>query len=86
LKGIFLHTAKLKAVIALLFLALFILPPLLSYSYLHFQKTAVKKEIKHRIIEGIGKEDLVLLSFHKNSAEKELRWEHSKEFEYRGIM
>lgn len=45
----------------------------------------LKREIKHRIIEGIDRSELVELSFTPEE-EKQLRWEHSKEFEYKGEM
>ena len=46
----------------------------------------IKKSIKRKMIAGIDKEELVLLKFTKMEAERDLRWEHSKEFEYRGEM
>lgn len=45
----------------------------------------LKREIKHRIIEGIDRSELVELSFTAEE-KKQLRWEHSKEFEYNGEM
>jgi hypothetical protein len=38
------------------------------------------------IIKGIDKEELVLLKFSEEEALKELKWKHSKEFEYKGEM
>lgn len=46
----------------------------------------VKKNIKRKMIAGIDKEELVLLKFTKAEAERELEWEHSKEFEYKREM
>lgn len=46
----------------------------------------MKKEVKHKIIAGVDKEDLVLLAFTKEEAEQQLNWEHSKEFEFKGNM
>ncbi|MBI4810716.1 MAG: hypothetical protein HY800_04610 [Ignavibacteriales bacterium] len=57
-----------------------------SYILLQYQKLRIKKEIKHRIISGIDKNELVFFKFSKTESEKELLWEHSKEFEYKGEM
>lgn len=38
------------------------------------------------MIDGLAKEELVLLKFSKEETETKLRWEHSKEFEYDGQM
>jgi hypothetical protein len=54
--------------------------------YLKHEKRMLKREIKHRIIEGIDKSELVELTFALADAETQLRWEHSKEFEYNGEM
>ncbi|PQJ78994.1 hypothetical protein [Polaribacter porphyrae] len=37
-------------------------------------------------MRGIDKEELVLLKFSEEEAMKELKWKHSKEFEYKGEM
>ncbi|WP_299671934.1 hypothetical protein [uncultured Polaribacter sp.] len=38
------------------------------------------------IIKGIDKEKLVLLKFSEEEVIQELKWKHSKEFEYKGEM
>ncbi len=38
------------------------------------------------MIAGLDQEELVLLKFSKEETQSELRWEHSKEFEYKGQM
>lgn len=38
------------------------------------------------MIAGIEKEELVLLKFKTGEEKTQLRWEHSKEFEYKGQM
>lgn len=50
------------------------------------QKKLIKREIKHRIIEGIDSLELTELRLSKVQVETELRWEHAKEFEFRGQM
>lgn len=58
----------------------------ISYSVIQYQKYSVKKEIKKQIINGMDKNDLVQFRFSKKVAETKLEWEHSKEFEYSGVM
>lgn len=45
----------------------------------------VRRETKHRMIEGIDRDELVLLVF-ADSQLGGLKWEHSREFEYKGQM
>lgn len=61
-------------------------PAVSSYLVLLYQKQQVKKEVKWKMIAGMDREELVLLKFTTAEAEKELAWEHAKEFEYRGEM
>jgi hypothetical protein len=67
-------------------LLLLVAPPLITFAWLHYQKDRVRHDIKHRIMAGMDRDELVLLSFGREEAESELRWEHSKEFEYDGEM
>jgi hypothetical protein len=46
----------------------------------------VRQEVKEKIISGLDKKDLVLLTFAYEEIETELSWHHSREFEYRGEM
>lgn len=57
-----------------------------TYLFFQFQKQQVKKEVKWQMIAGIDKDELVLLKFSKAQSLSELKWEHSKEFEYNGEM
>lgn len=56
-----------------------------SIIYFKYQATQVKRAVKHQIIAGIAKSELVLLSFSPKEKEK-LNWKHSKEFEYKEEM
>lgn len=70
-----------------LFLLLCLVAPFPTiYTVLQYQKKLVKKEVKWKMIEGIDKEELVLLVFTEEQTQTQLRWEHSKEFEYDGFM
>lgn len=55
-------------------------------SFLHIQRRVIRKRVKHTIIAGVPKEDLVLLQFSNDEINTKLRWKHEKEFEYNGHM
>lgn len=56
---------------------------LVSYQQTRY---AVRKAVKKQMIAGMDRARLTLLVFSKSRSHKVLRWEHSKEFEYRGQM
>lgn len=63
-----------------------IAPLAVSFSFLHFQKQLIRKEVKKQLIAGIEKEELVLLTFTEKDSKSLLKWKHSKEFEYKNRM
>lgn len=76
----------MKKVIAILLFLCLLLPFYGTYTWLKVQKKQVKRAVKWKMIEGISQEQLETLVFSREEAEKELRWIHSREFEYRGEM
>lgn len=46
----------------------------------------VRKQVKRKLIEEVGDQELIVLKFSEDQAEKELEWEHSREFEYKEHM
>jgi hypothetical protein len=72
----------LKKTLAFILLTSIILPFTGYYSWLTYQKSIAKKEIKQRIISGLHKTELKLLVFSKVDSEVKLKWEHAHEFEY----
>ncbi len=60
-----------------------VVPIVVTFTFLHYQKKKIRKEVKLQIIAGIDKEKLVLLKFTKEESQTKLRWKHSKEFEYK---
>jgi hypothetical protein len=76
---------KIKLFSFCLFLSL-IVPVLVAYTWLHYKKASVRKEVKWKMIEGIEKEQLVLLKFTTEQSQTILDWKHSKEFEFQGEM
>src|SRR5690606_39601506 len=75
-----------KRLIAISLLFVLFAPVMTIYLYLQFEKSAVRREIKWKMIAGMDEEELVLLKFTKEETQTKLRWEHSKEFEYDGQM
>lgn len=61
-------------------------PVIGTYCWLQYQKVVVKREVKWRLIEGMDKEDLVLLRFSKDQTQNRLGWKHPGEFQYNGEM
>lgn len=76
----------LKRIFSILLIGSLIGPYIGISLYLKHEKKMLKREIKHKIIEGIDRSELVELTFTLNEAVEKLRWEHSKEFEYNGEM
>lgn len=74
-----------KQLISLLFLVFLFLPAIVAYGVLQHRKAILKKEIKSQIAI-INESNLEILSFTEKQSKEELRWEHSKEFEYKGQM
>jgi len=70
----------------ILLLFCFIAPLAVTYTILQLQKKQIKKEVKWEIIAGLNKEELVLLKFTHEETQKNLRWQDSKEFEFKGKM
>ncbi|MCF8219715.1 MAG: hypothetical protein K9J21_12140 [Bacteroidales bacterium] len=75
-----------RKVYGILLLFVLIAPTVMTFTWLHHQKHIVKKQVKRQMINGIDKEELELLKFSKKEIHTQLRWEHSKEFEYKGQM
>lgn len=77
----------MKQKIAGIFLLICVVVPVTTtYLFLQFQKKQVKREVKWKMIAGIEKEALVLLKFTASEVESQVKWEHSKEFEFKGEM
>jgi hypothetical protein len=76
----------LKRLITILLILSLAVPFFVPFAVLYHQKKQIRKEVKERIIAGLDKKDLVLLTFSADEAERELSWHHSREFEYEGEM
>ncbi|MGA0555549.1 hypothetical protein ACO2Q8_02790 [Larkinella sp. VNQ87] len=57
-----------------------------TYSLLHVQKFRVKQQVAERLAAGENESRLVLLKLAVSEVKTQLRWEHEREFEYRGQM
>lgn len=54
--------------------------------WLSHQKKMVRKEVKRMMIKGLDHNDLITFTFTETQVQNELKWKHSKEFEYKGNM
>lgn len=54
------------------------------YLVSHYQIKLIRKEVKHHIISGASKNQLVLLKFEKQEINHRVKWKHSKEFVFEG--
>lgn len=75
-----------RSLLAILFIGFLFTPFLGMQGWIQLRKTAVRKEVKHKLIAQVDKSELVLLKFTAQEAANQLEWEHSKEFEYRDEM
>lgn len=57
-----------------------------TFVWYHAQKATIKNRVAQYISSGIDKSELVLLKFTYAESKSKLRWEHSKEFEFKGQM
>lgn len=76
----------MKSIPALLLVALLVLPYPLAQVGLHLEKYRVGKQVKRELMQSIPREELIALSFLQAEVDSLVRWEHSREFEYRGEM
>lgn len=76
----------MKKIISIALILSIAAPFWITFSIIQLQKYSLKKEVKKQIINGLDKKDLVLLKFSKEETDEKLNWEHSKEFEYSGVM
>lgn len=71
--------------ISILFILSLTIPIGSTFVFLKIQKRNIRKEVKWKMISGIDKDELVLLEFTEDE-KKQLKWKHSKEFEFEGEM
>ncbi len=76
----------MKRIVSILLLASLILPFVGTVTWLNHQKKTVRRQIKHHIIAGIDKSELVSFTFTKEETKTKLKWKHSKEFGFNGSM
>jgi len=81
------RTYKLRSkFLSISLLLLLTAPTVITFSWFQIKKIEVKRNVRTMIIDGVDNEELILLKFTAGDAEKNLRWEHSREFEYNHQM
>lgn len=72
--------------VSILFLLCFMAPVVTAILVFHSERKSIRREVKWKMIAGLEDSELVLLRFHKTAINTDLRWKHSREFEYQGQM
>lgn len=75
----------MRTSLGLFLLACLILPFVGTYIWLQQERAEVKRTVFEKIEEGVEPKELVILKFSEEEL-SELRWEHAREFEYKGQM
>lgn len=75
-----------KKWITLILVASLILPAFYVQFWFVNQRHLARKEVKRMIKSGLRESELEVFVFSEEETETKLRWEHSKEFEYKGEM
>jgi hypothetical protein len=70
----------------IILLVVLVAPVLITFYWLQHRKSVIRHEIGCRMIEGISRDELLLLKFTREESAALLSWEHSGEFEYHGQM
>ncbi|MDX1652970.1 MAG: hypothetical protein R3277_10790 [Brumimicrobium sp.] len=76
----------MKRISALLLLLVVSIPFWGSYGWLKYEKYTLKKSLKKELSLISEEEHFVHFTFNLKDTAAHLKWEHSKEFEYRGEM
>lgn len=74
-----------RKILSIALLLSLVLPILGIAGWLFYQKFKVRQEVRQLLIEEIDKEKLSIIRISKRN-KAVLKWEHSKEFEYKGEM
>lgn len=76
----------MKKLTAIVLFACLLFPFVGSYFLLKHEQKMVKRAVKHKIIEGVDRSELVYMKFSLADSKNKLDWKHSKEFKYKGEM
>lgn len=78
---------KLKFLTVFMLLSCLLIDPMVgTFTWIHYKKSLVKREVQKQINQGIDENKLVVLKFSKQETQTELRWSHPREFEYKQKM
>src|ERR1041384_2916873 len=75
-----------RHLIGIFLLGCLLAPAIGVYTLFHLRKTAIRRDVKARMMAGPDRGALVLLRLSKKEAASDLRWEQGREFEYRHRM
>jgi len=75
---------SMKKFAAIGLLLMLVLPYAGTRAWLTWQHKKVKKSVKWRMIDGLEREELMVLKFTVEETKTKLSWKHSREFSYLG--
>lgn len=75
----------MKKLLPVFFFLCLIAPFAVGFLWLQHERHLVRREVKHQLVAQVNKEELVLLKFTEEQAQK-INWKHSREFEFEGWM
>lgn len=76
----------MKKLVSIFLLVCLIAPITGTYIWLRHEVKLIKKEVKQQMIAGLDDKELIILKFKISNTKSNLKWKHSKEFEYEGEM
>lgn len=76
----------MKRVITISLLFSLLAPVAGMFVWLQYEKKQVKEEVKHALLNGLERDQLVCLTFPVDELEAFIEWENEYEFEFRGEM
>ncbi len=71
-------------IFGIVFLFLLVAPISTVFLVLKTQQKEVRREVKWKMIAGIDKSELVLLTFKQAEIKAKLSWKHDREFQFKG--
>ena len=77
-------TSLRPKIFSIIFLFFLVAPVTTVYLVLRNQQKQVRREVKWKMIAGIDKSELVLLTFKQAEIKNKLSWKHDREFQFKG--
>ena len=73
-------------ILCILWLLALVIPPVVNTGWMRYEQSKAKREAKHTIMKGLGKEELTLFTLETKQLATDLLWTKKDEFKYKGKM